>query len=163
MVAGMGEAGAQLLGRGRRLHLFLHASTLIGQLDNELCHAYARRRNRPAFPGESLDSGYQLPPPDLGAAPLNESRRTRKKQRSKNWKTAGLLEQAAEELDPEGGGGFNPRIKPTESMPALAAAGRFSANFIQDSEFFRRLVKPIYARSRRMAESVCCIRRRQAE
>jgi hypothetical protein len=28
--------------------------------------------------------------------------------------------QAAEKLDPEGGGGFNPRIKPTESTRALA-------------------------------------------
>jgi hypothetical protein len=33
--------------------------------------------------------------------------------------------QAAEKLDPEGGGGFNPRIKPTESTSALAAEGRF--------------------------------------
>jgi len=34
--------------------------------------------------------------------------------------------QAAEKLDPEGGGGFNPRIKPTGSMRALAPEGRFS-------------------------------------
>ena len=34
--------------------------------------------------------------------------------------------QAAEKLGPEGGGGFNPRIKPTGSMPALAAEGRVS-------------------------------------
>jgi hypothetical protein len=33
-----GKARAQLLGRGRRLHLLLHAATLIGQLDDELCH-----------------------------------------------------------------------------------------------------------------------------
>jgi hypothetical protein len=39
----MGEAGAQLIGRGRCMHLLLHASTLIGQLDNELSHAFARR------------------------------------------------------------------------------------------------------------------------
>ena len=32
--------------------------------------------------------------------------------------------QSAEELDTEGGGGFNPRKKPTESTPTLAAGGR---------------------------------------
>jgi phosphatidylglycerophosphatase A len=32
--------------------------------------------------------------------------------------------QAAENLDPEGGGGFNPRIKPTGSTRALAPEGR---------------------------------------
>ena len=40
MVAGMDEAGAQLLGGGRGLHLLLHAATLIGQLDDELCHVF---------------------------------------------------------------------------------------------------------------------------
>jgi 16S rRNA (cytosine967-C5)-methyltransferase len=35
-------------------------------------------------------------------------------------------EQAAEELDPEGGGGFNPRMNPTKSMRALAPEGRSS-------------------------------------
>jgi xanthine/CO dehydrogenase XdhC/CoxF family maturation factor len=34
--------------------------------------------------------------------------------------------QAAEELSPEGGGGFNPRINPPESTSALAAEGRLS-------------------------------------
>ena len=34
--------------------------------------------------------------------------------------------QAAEKFDPEGGGGFNPRIVPTESTRALAPEGRFS-------------------------------------
>jgi hypothetical protein len=33
--------------------------------------------------------------------------------------------QAAEKLTSEGGGGFNPRIKPSESIPALAADGPF--------------------------------------
>ncbi len=32
------EAGTQLLGGGRGLHLLLHAAAFIGQLDNELCH-----------------------------------------------------------------------------------------------------------------------------
>ncbi len=36
-----------------------------------------------------------------------------------------LALQAAEKLDSEGGGGFNPRIKPTESTRALAPEGRF--------------------------------------
>jgi hypothetical protein len=33
--------------------------------------------------------------------------------------------QAAEKLIPEGGGGFNPRIKPTESTLALATEEHF--------------------------------------
>jgi 23S rRNA pseudouridine2605 synthase len=36
------------------------------------------------------------------------------------------VERAAEKLDSEGGGGFNPRIKPTESTRALAPEGRSS-------------------------------------
>ena len=36
--------------------------------------------------------------------------------------------QAAEEVDPEGGGGFNPRIKPTESSRALAPEGSLSGS-----------------------------------
>ena len=43
MVPGMGKARPQLIGGGRRMHLFLHASTLIGQLDDELCHSSGRR------------------------------------------------------------------------------------------------------------------------
>jgi hypothetical protein len=35
----MGKARAQLLGRGRRMHLLLDVPTLIGQLDYKLCHA----------------------------------------------------------------------------------------------------------------------------
>jgi hypothetical protein len=35
------------------------------------------------------------------------------------------LDRLRKKLDPEGGGGFNPRIKPTESASALAAEGRF--------------------------------------
>lgn len=38
MIAGMGKAGAQLVGGGRGLDLLLHVATLIGQLDYELCH-----------------------------------------------------------------------------------------------------------------------------
>jgi ribosomal-protein-alanine N-acetyltransferase len=34
--------------------------------------------------------------------------------------------QAAEKLNTEGDGGFNPRVRPIESTPALAAEGRFS-------------------------------------
>jgi hypothetical protein len=43
VIAGMGEAGAQLFGRGRGLDLLLHVATLIGQLDDELCHGRACR------------------------------------------------------------------------------------------------------------------------
>jgi hypothetical protein len=43
VVAGMDEAIAQLIGGGRGLHLLLHPPPLIGQLDDELCHASARR------------------------------------------------------------------------------------------------------------------------
>ncbi len=50
VVAGMGKAGAQLLGGRRRLHLLLHAPTLIGQLDDELCHALLAGPEVPAFP-----------------------------------------------------------------------------------------------------------------
>jgi hypothetical protein len=39
----MNKARAQLLGSGSRLRLLLHAPTLIGQLDYELSHAFARR------------------------------------------------------------------------------------------------------------------------
>jgi len=39
----MHKARAQLLGSGSRLGLLLHAPTLIGQLDYELSHAFARR------------------------------------------------------------------------------------------------------------------------
>jgi hypothetical protein len=46
MVAGMGEAGAQLLGSGSRLHLLLHTAALIGQPDYEFRHASARQVNR---------------------------------------------------------------------------------------------------------------------
>jgi len=38
----------------------------------------------------------------------------------------GTTSQLAEELNPEGGGGFNPRIKPTESAGALAPGESFS-------------------------------------
>ena len=47
--------------------------------------------------------------------------------------------QAAEKLDPEGGGGFNPRVKPTESMWALAPEGRF-AQFHPESRVFPQAV-----------------------
>jgi hypothetical protein len=46
VVAGMNETVAQFLGGGRRLHLLLHPPTLIGQLDDELCHCL----RSPAFP-----------------------------------------------------------------------------------------------------------------
>jgi hypothetical protein len=65
--------------------------------------------------------------------------------------------------DPEGGGGFNPRTKPTKSMRALAAEGRFSpipteslsfsaASFAppglrpagQTTELERRTKRPLY-------------------
>jgi hypothetical protein len=42
----MGKASAQLLGGGRRMDLLLNVPTLIGQLDDELCHCL----RSPAFP-----------------------------------------------------------------------------------------------------------------
>jgi hypothetical protein len=42
----------------------------------------------------------------------------------------------------EGGGGFNPRIKPTESMLALATERRFSRISPEISSFFRSLFSP---------------------
>jgi hypothetical protein len=38
----------------------------------------------------------------------------------------GTPNQVAGELEPEGGGGFNPRIKPSKSARALAPEKRFS-------------------------------------
>jgi hypothetical protein len=38
----------------------------------------------------------------------------------------GTAKQAAEKLNSEGDGGFNPRVKPLESVVALATEGRFS-------------------------------------
>jgi hypothetical protein len=37
----MDEAEAQFFSGGRGLHLLLHPPTLIGQLDDELCHWFA--------------------------------------------------------------------------------------------------------------------------
>jgi hypothetical protein len=50
--------------------------------------------------------------------------------------------QAAEKLNAEGAGGFNPRIKPTESMLALATEGCFSLISPEISSFFRSLFSP---------------------
>ena len=50
VVTGMRKAGAQLLGRRRGLDLLLHAATLIGQFDDELCHVLARRSRAWARP-----------------------------------------------------------------------------------------------------------------
>src|ERR1700743_3362406 len=38
VITGMGKTRAQLFSSGSRVHLFLYASTFIGQLDDELCH-----------------------------------------------------------------------------------------------------------------------------
>ena len=43
VIARVGEAGLQLVGRGRGLHLLLYAAAFIGQLDDELCHGRSRR------------------------------------------------------------------------------------------------------------------------
>ena len=43
VIARVGEAGLQLVGRGRGLHLLLYVATFIGQLDDELCHGRSRR------------------------------------------------------------------------------------------------------------------------
>ena len=48
----MGEAITQLLGGGCGLYLLLHPPTLICQLDNELCHAYARQLGVAGLSGE---------------------------------------------------------------------------------------------------------------
>jgi hypothetical protein len=50
--------------------------------------------------------------------------------------------QAAEKLNAEGGGGFNPRIEATESTLALATEGRFSLISPEISSFFRSLFRP---------------------
>jgi hypothetical protein len=38
VIARVDEAGLQLIGCGRGLHLLLYAAAFIGQLDDELCH-----------------------------------------------------------------------------------------------------------------------------
>jgi len=50
VVAGMDEAEAQFFSGGRGLHLLLHPPTLIGQLDDELCHVLSCRSGGPASP-----------------------------------------------------------------------------------------------------------------
>jgi excinuclease ABC subunit C len=45
--------------------------------------------------------------------------------RAEDAPTSSRALEAAEKLKTEGGAGFNPRIKPTESVPALAAEGHF--------------------------------------
>jgi hypothetical protein len=51
VVAGVGKAGAQLLGGRRRLRLLLHAAALVGQFDDELRHDSARRVRRSGYSG----------------------------------------------------------------------------------------------------------------
>jgi len=66
VVAGMGEAGSQFVGSRGGLRLLLDAATLIGQLDNELCHGSGCRLRMPAFPRYICQfSGYQLTLPVL--------------------------------------------------------------------------------------------------
>jgi hypothetical protein len=43
--------------------------------------------------------------------------------------------QAAEKLNAEGDGGFNPRVKPIESMMALATEGRSSPIMLENPSF----------------------------
>jgi hypothetical protein len=50
--------------------------------------------------------------------------------------------QAAEKVDSEGGGGFNPRIKPAESA-GFSRGGMFLAVSTQKSDFFRSLFSPL--------------------
>ena len=49
------------------------------------------------------------------------------------------LWQAAEKPGAEGGGGFNPRIMPTESMRAFSPGSTLVADFTGNIEFFRSL------------------------
>ncbi len=49
-----------------------------------------------------------------------------------------LAKQAAEKLDAEGGGGFNPRIKPIESMAALAVEEQ-NLQIVPEIALFRSL------------------------
>jgi len=42
-----------------------------------------------------------------------------------------VAKHAAEKLDPEGGGGFNPRITPIKSTGAFRPGGAFSANYAE--------------------------------
>jgi len=60
VVAGMGEAGTQLVGRSRGLNLLLHVATLIGQLDDEFCHGSACPSRRIGLPGAYF-SKFRVP------------------------------------------------------------------------------------------------------
>ena len=51
MVAGVGEAGAQLIGSRGGLHLLLYAAAFIGQFDDEFCHAFSVPGRRGPGPG----------------------------------------------------------------------------------------------------------------
>jgi hypothetical protein len=48
-------------------------------------------------------------------------------------------EQAAEKLNAEGGGGFNPRKKARKIKASFSRGGTFVAAIAGDSEFFRNL------------------------
>ena len=71
VVAGVGKAGAQLVGRGRRLHLLLHAAALVRDLDDEFRHATRRRSilSKPDLSGR-LFSGFLLRIKVISSRPL---------------------------------------------------------------------------------------------
>jgi len=68
---------------------------------------------------ESFEESAALPAEEIGFVTGHDLSRAEKAEEALR------ALQAAEKLDPEGGGGFNPRIEPTESTPALAAEERF--------------------------------------
>jgi len=49
----------------------------------------------------------------------------------------GTAPQAAEQINPEGGGGFNPRIKPTESTRALVPEALGRKGLVSGHDFSR--------------------------
>ncbi len=114
VVAGMGKAGAQLLGGGRGLHLLLHAAALIGQLDDELRHVF----RSPAI-GARLFQGilptFRVPVPTVAQV---TDRREKPKLRSKRERRCGLREPSPE------GSPFSARSRraPQVSMRCASAA-----------------------------------------
>jgi hypothetical protein len=51
----------------------------------------------------------------------------------------GTTLQAAEKLKTEGGGGFNPRVRPAKMIAGFSPGGMFSVNFTRNIEFLRSM------------------------
>src|SRR5580698_2488610 len=72
--------------------------------------------------------------------------------RNQSWYAG--ASQAAEKLPSEGGGGFNPRIKPAELEPALAADG-LSLRFQWKSRVFPQPLQPLRYALRNVRLKTC--------